>query len=62
MYPTKVSIKDFLDGHEIRFESIHKPIYYSCLFKMNGKKKKAKICFKNGEIVISGPVVRRCLI
>lgn len=60
MYPTKVSIKDFLDGQETRFESIHKPIYYRCLFKIDGRKHRANICFETGIIKIGGQVVRRC--
>ncbi|MCH5138922.1 hypothetical protein JMF89_17290 [Clostridiaceae bacterium UIB06] len=60
MYPTKVSLKDFLGGTEIRFESIHKPIYHKCLFKINGRKHRAEICFENGIILVDGQVVRRC--
>lgn len=60
MYPTKVSLKDFLGGHEIRFESMHKDIYHRCLYKINGKKIGAKICFENGIILVDGQVVRRC--
>lgn len=56
----KVSISDFLAGTEIRFESIHKPIYHRCLFKINGRKHRAKICFETGAIIINGQVVRRC--
>lgn len=58
----KVSLNDFLAGTEIRFESIHKPIYHRCLFKMNGKKHRARICFENGIIKVNGQVVRRCLV
>ncbi len=58
----KVSIADFLAGTEIRYESIHRPVYHRCLFKINGRKHRAKICFEIGEIVISGQVVRRCLV
>lgn len=60
MYPTKVSLLDYLGGHEVRFESIHKPIYHRCLFKIGGKKHKAQICFENGLIKIGEEVVRRC--
>jgi hypothetical protein len=57
----KVSIQDFLAGtKEVRFESIHKPIFYRCLFKIDGRKHRAKICFENGIILVDGQVVRRC--
>jgi hypothetical protein len=56
----KVSLNDFLAGTEIRFESIHKPIYCRCLFKIDGKKHRAKICFQTGIIKIRGQVIRRC--
>ncbi len=56
----KLSVNDFLAGTECRFESIHKPIYYRCLFKINGKKYRALICFETGVILIGGQIVRRC--
>lgn len=56
----KISIKDFLAGTECRFECIHRPIFYTCFYKINGKKHRAKICFESGEIVVNGQVVRRC--
>ncbi|AKN32400.1 hypothetical protein Ccar_16640 [Clostridium carboxidivorans P7] len=57
----KVSLKDFIAGtKEVRFESIHKPIYHRCLFKINGKKRRALICFETGVILVGGQVVRRC--
>ncbi|WML35364.1 hypothetical protein [Clostridium sp. OS1-26] len=62
MYPTKVSIKDFLGGTEIRFESIHRPVYHSCRYKIDGRWRKARISFQTGRIKVNGQVVRRCLI
>lgn len=58
----KVSLKDFLAGTECRFENIRKPIYYRCLFKIDGKKHRAKICFETGIIEIEGQVVRKCIV
>jgi hypothetical protein len=62
MEQRKVSLSDFLAGTEIRYESIHRPIYYRCLFKINGKKHRAQICFETGAILLDGQVVRRCSI
>ncbi|MBE6067743.1 MAG: hypothetical protein E7211_08635 [Clostridium lundense] len=56
----KITLDEFLNGHEVRFECIHRQIYYRCLYKINGKKYKAKICFETGEILVNGAVVRRC--
>lgn len=55
----KVSIKDFLAGTETRFESIHRPTYYNCKYKIDGYWIKAQICFETKEIRINGQVVRR---
>lgn len=60
MEQRKVSLSDFLAGTEIRFESIQKPIFHRCLYKIDGKKHRAKICFENGIILVDGQIVRRC--
>jgi hypothetical protein len=56
----KISIADFIAGTEVRFESIHKDRYCRCLYKIDGKKHKAQICFETGAIMIDRQVVRRC--
>jgi hypothetical protein len=58
----KVPLIDFIAGTEIRFESNHKTTYCRCLFKIDGRKHRAKISFQTGEIIIHGQVVRRCLV
>ncbi len=58
MYPTKVSIKDFLDGQETK----NKDKYCKCRYKVNGKWIRAGICFSSGAIKVGGQVIRRCVV
>jgi hypothetical protein len=56
----KISIHDFLAGTEIRFESIHIPVYHNCRYKIDGRWRRARISFQTGNIKVNGQVVRRC--
>lgn len=52
-------LNDLLEGKKKFFEEDYK-IKYPCLYKIDGKKHKAQICFDTGEIFIDGQVVRKC--